>query len=199
MTGIGVSEAAFELAGACVHALRFAVGAPLDRPYAKVEVSTTHPAPALYRRLQVVSPPPTRDGEPWQTGLTLNDKPFQPSELPRRLADVQITEGTPSLDLPDPERIVLDRWISIPRQQATMEFSSTGDDRYVLAVQYWNPVPPGEESVTKELQYYGSYRFDFDRPPASDWIAVSFDGFWPPERDSADLLIPLGDCDENCP
>ncbi|WP_436532542.1 hypothetical protein [Actinoplanes sp. HUAS TT8] len=199
MTGVGISEAAVELAGACVHSLRFAVGAPLDRPYAKVELSTTNPAPALYRRLQVVSPPPTRDGEPWPTGLTLEDKPFEPSELPHRLSDVRITEGTPSLDLPDPERIVLDRWISIPRQQGSMEFSSIGDDRYVLAVQYWNPVPAGEQSVTKELQYYATYRLDFDRPPASDWIAVSLDAFWPPERDSADLLIPLGDCDEHCP
>ncbi|GLW31185.1 hypothetical protein [Actinoplanes regularis] len=199
MTGIAVSEAAFELIGACAHALRFAVGAPLDRPYAKVELSTTNPAPALYRRLQVVSPPPTRDGEPWQSGLTLDDKPFEPSELSDRLAEVQIAEGTPSLDLPDPQWIVLDRWIAIPRQRATMEFSRSERGRQLLSVQYWHPLPEGVESVTKEVEFHGTYRMDFDHPPADDWIAVSFDAFWPPERDSADVLIPLGDCDENCP
>lgn len=199
MTGIAASEAAFELIGACSHALRFVLGAPLDRPYAKVELSTSHPAPALYRRVQVAAPPPTRDGAPWQTGLVLDDKPFEPSELPLRLAEVQITEGTPSLDLPDPQRIVLDRWISVPRQRGVMEFSRVGSGTEVLSVEYWNPVSEGEETVSKELDYYGEHRLEFDRPPVGDWIAVSFDGFWPPERDSADVLIPLGDCDEHCP
>jgi hypothetical protein len=32
----------------------------------------------------------------------------------------------------------------------------------------------------------------------SDWIAVSFEAFWPPERYSADLIVPLGECDESC-
>ncbi|WP_143232627.1 hypothetical protein [Actinoplanes regularis] len=162
-------------------------------------MSTMIPAPALFRRVQVVSPPPSRAGESWQTGLTLDEKPFQPGVVPSRLAEVKVEEGAPALDLPDPQSIVLDRWISVPRQAGTVEFPGPDVGQYLLSVQYWNPVGPGEKSVTKKVEYHGTYRIDFDGPPASDWIAVSFDAFWPPERDSADVLIPLGDCDENCP
>lgn len=196
-----ISDAAFELAGACVHALRFALATPLDYPYAAAGIATTTPPPALYRRVQVVSPPPARDGEPWQTGLTLEDKPYQPTPVAERLAEVRLEEGIPALDLPDPSSIVLDRWFSIPRQRAAITFPGTDFGQYLLSVQYWNPVPEGEQSVTKDVDYHGTYRIEFDRTPTSDWIAVSFDGFWPPERDSADLLIPLvpGNCDEHCP
>jgi hypothetical protein len=196
---VAVSDAAFELVGACTHALRFALATPLDYPYAAAGISTNTPPPAMYRRVQVVSPPPDRGGEPWHAGLTLDDKPFHPGVPTDRLGEVRIEDGIPSLDLPDPSSIVLDRWFSIPRQRATIVFPGSDAGEHLLSVQYWNPVPSGEQSVTREVDYHGSYRMEFDRPPVSDWIAVSFDGFWPPERDSADVLIPLGDCDENCP
>ncbi|AEV83521.1 hypothetical protein ACWT_2920 [Actinoplanes sp. SE50] len=196
---IAVSDAAFELVGACAHALRFALAAPLDYPYAAAGISTTTPPPALFRRVQVASPPPDRGAEPWHTGLTLDDKPFQ-ADLPTdRLGEVRLEDGIPSLDLPDPSSIVLDRWFSVPRRSSTIAFPGRDFGQYLLSVQYWNPVPPGEPAVTRDVAYHGTYRFEFERPPAGDWIAVSFEGFWPPERDSADLLIPLGECDDNCP
>ncbi|GIF04950.1 hypothetical protein [Actinoplanes siamensis] len=197
--GVAASDAAFELVGACVHSLRFAFATPLDYPYAVAGISTTKPPPALFRRVQVASPPPLRDGEPWQMGLTLDDKPFLPGVPSDRLAEVRVEEGVPALDLPDPSSIVLDRWFDIPRQRATIAFPGPDSGQYLLSVQYWNPVPADGQTVTRDVDYHGTYRLDFDRRPAGDWIAVSFDAFWPPERDSADILIPLGECDENCP
>lgn len=197
--GIPLSDVAVELLGACVHGLRFAVGTPLGYPYAAAGIATTNPPPALFRRVLVASPPPPRDGEPWQTGMTLDDKPFEPDALSDRLAEVRLEEGIASLDVPDPERIVLDRRFSIPRQQGTMTFPGPDFGRYLLSVHYWNPVIPGGEDVTKHVEYHGTYRMEFDRPPTGDWIAVSIDDFWPAERDSADLIVPLRDCDGDCP
>ncbi len=57
---------------------------------------------------------------------------------------------------------------------------------------------PGE-TVTKQVQYFATHRLDWAKRPQGRWVALSFDAFWPPERDSADVLIPLGDCDEHCP
>ncbi|MFC7534230.1 hypothetical protein [Actinoplanes sp. GCM10030250] len=199
--GLPVSDAAFELVGACVHALRFAVGTPLDYPYAAASIATTNPPPALYRRVLVASPPPSREGKPWHTGLTVKEQPFQPDTHADQLAEVRLEEGIASLDLPDPQGIVLDRWFSVPRQQGTMSFPGSDFGRCLLSVQYWSPAEPGVESVTKQVDYYGTYRMEFDPPLTEDWIAVSIDNFWPPERDSADLLIPLceSDCDADCP
>ena len=197
--GQPVSDAAFELLGACVHSLRFAFGAPLDYPYAPAPLAGENPPPALFRRLQVSSPPPGRDGTAWQTGMTLDGKPFHPDDLSGRLAEVQHDEGLASLDLADPEKIVLDRWFSVPRERHPMSFPGPDRGRYLLSIGYWSPVPASGESVTRDVEYYGSYRMDWVRRPAEDWVALSFDAFWPPERDSADLIIPLGECDELCP
>jgi hypothetical protein len=160
----GVSDAVFELHGACVHSLRFSFGAPLDYPYARAQVSDDNPPPALFRRLQAVSPPPARKGAPWQTGMTLAGRPLDPAGPRDRLADARHQDGVAHLDVPKPETVVLDWWFDVPHNRRTVEF-------------------PG----------------DWGTKPQSDWVAVSFDAFWPAERDSADVIIPLGDCDEHCP
>ncbi|MEV6302534.1 hypothetical protein AB0M02_24180 [Actinoplanes sp. NPDC051861] len=198
--GVPLSDVAVELVGACVHALRFAVGTPLGYPYAAAGIATTNPPPALYRRVQVASPPPARGGEPWETGMTLDNKEFQPDALPLRLAEVKLEEGIASLDLPDPGSIVLDRWFSVPRRSVTMEFPGSDLGRCLLSVHYWNPSVAEGDGVTRQVDYYGTYTMKFDHPlPADSWIAVSIDNFWPPERDSADLLVPLTDCESWCP
>ena len=194
-----LSDAAFELLGACVHSLRFALGAPLDYPYAPARLAEDNPPPAMFRRLQAASPPPGRDGAAWHTGMTLDGKPFQPGAWSDRLAEVRHDEGVASLDVAEPETVLVDQWITVPRQRRTMAFPGADQGRYLVSIGYWSPVPASGEQVEKEVRYYGEYRVDWTRPPAADWVAVSFDAFWPPERDSADLLIPLGDCDAECP
>jgi hypothetical protein len=197
-----VSDAAFELLGACKHSLRFAFGAPLDYPYAPAKLAVDNQPPALFRRLQAVSPPPARDGDPWQTGMTLDGRPFDPSDpdtCAGRLADVKHDEGAASLDTPDPEKIVLDRWFSVPKQPSKMSFPGGDEGRYLTSIAYWSPIPPSATEVSVGVEYYGSFRMDWVRPPRDRWVAVSLDAFWPAERDSADLIIPLGACDDQCP
>jgi hypothetical protein len=194
-----VSDAAFELLGACVHSLRFGFGGPLDYPYAPARLATENPPPALFRRLVAASPPPSRAGAPWQTGMTLDGRLFDPSDRSAELDKVRYDEGTASLDAPDPAQIVLDRYFSVARQQQKVSFPGPDRGRYLLSIPYWSPIPPSAEDVVKEVEYYGIFRMDWSKRPESNWVAVSFGEFWPAERDSADVIIPLGECDEGCP
>ena len=197
--GQPTSDAAFELIGACVHSLHFAFGAPLRYPYAPALLATENPPPALFRRIQAASPPPDRDGAPWETGMTLDGRPFAP-DIQIDLTEVKHDEGVPSLDLPDPEQIVLDRWFSVPRQAQSMAFPGSDRGRYLLSIPYWRPaIPPSQDDAVEELEYYDTFAMEWDRRPEGDWVAVSFDAFWPPERDSTDLIIPVRECDERCP
>jgi hypothetical protein len=194
-----VSDAAFELLGACIHSLRFAFGAPIGYPYAVAPLAEENPPPALFRRVLAASPPPRRDGTPWESGLVLGSEPFQPAFPPGDLSQVKPIEGAPSLDLPSPEAMVLDQLITIPRKQKKMVFPGTDRAGYVLSVGYWDPIPESEVETIVEVEYWEEFILPWDGAVTKDsWVAVSFDGFWPPERDSADLIIPIRDCNETC-
>jgi hypothetical protein len=196
---VGLSDAGFSLHGACVHSLRFSFAAPLDYPYAPAGITDDNPAPALFRRMQAASPPPARKGTPWQTGMTLDGRPFDPDGPLDRLADVEHPEAADNLDTPDPDSIVLDWTFDIPRERHTVVMPGDDDGKFLLAVPYWNPAKESGTTITKTVDYYATHRVDWAKKPTDDWVAVSFDNFWPKERDSADLLIPLGDCDDLCP
>jgi hypothetical protein len=195
--GQPVSDAAVEILGVCRHSLRFSFGAPLDYPYTAARPADDNPPPVLFRRVQVSSPPPPRDGAPWTTGLMTNGGDLDPSSPPADLGAVRAREGAVALDMPEPETIVLDWWFSVPRARETMTFPGTDGDRYFLSVPYWTPATTG--SVTRDVAYFATHRLKWAQTPASEWIAVSFDGFFPPERDSADLIAKLGPCDGLCP
>jgi hypothetical protein len=197
--GQPLSDAVFELHGVCIHSLRFAFGAPLEYPYAPGRLAQDNPPPALFRRLQAVSPPPTRDGEPWQSGMTLDGKPFQPSEWSDRLAEVEHDEGLPSLDVADPGNVVLDSGFTVPRSRKTVAFPGPDHGKYLTSIGYWSPIPKGATEVRKDVEYYDTYRLEWTRAPQTEWVAISFDAFWPPERDSADVILRLGKCDAECP
>jgi hypothetical protein len=197
--GQPVSDAAFELIGACVHSLRFALGAPVGYPDAVARFAEDNPPPALFRRVQAVSPPPTREGKPWWTGMTLDGKPFQPNVWNDRLAEVRHEDGIPSLDAADSDKVVLNQGVTMPRRRETMYFPGPDRGRYLCSIFYWTGIPPNAEQGDAVVEYYDEYRMDWDRTPEDGWVAVSLDGFWPPERDSGDVIIPLGACDELCP
>jgi hypothetical protein len=132
--------------------------------------------------------------------MMLNGRPFDPEEGSADLAEVQVDEGAASLDVPDPDTILLDNYFSQPRQQQKMAFPGPDRGRYLLSVAYWSPVPSSGDEVVKEVEYYNSYRMEWTKPPKKfDWVAVSVNAFRPAERDSADVIIPLGECDEGCP
>ncbi|MBB4693957.1 hypothetical protein [Paractinoplanes abujensis] len=135
--------------------------------------------------------------------MTLANEQFQPDVVfgADRLAAVQHQAGNPSLDVAAPETIVLDEWLTVARCDEPVPMAFPGPDRglYLLSIGYWNPIPEGEKSTERAVRYYGEYRLNWTRVPEGRWVAVSFDAFWPPERDSGDLIIPIGGCDEECP
>jgi hypothetical protein len=191
--GEAISDAAVEILGACRHSLRFAYGAAVGYPYAAATLPRSNPPEALFRRVQVAWPPPERQGELWQTGLRTPSGPFDPDNPPEQLRDVWAQEGAIALNQPAPETIVLDWWFSVPRTKQTMTLTGADQQLAVLSVPYWK----GPE--TAHVDYFAIHRLNFTKEPRGDWIAISFDAFWPPERDSADLIAHLGDCDAFCP
>ncbi len=162
------------------------------------------PPRAIYRRIQAASPPPTRDGRPWDLGIRVKDG--TEDGQPLRVADgddswkrrgVYHLEGIPSLDQPTPNTIVLDRWMAVAAVQAhptTFAFTNEVDQRGFLSVSYPQP-HIGDDGVTPVgVAYFEQYTFHWARPlPARAWVAISFDRFWPPERHSADYIAQVED------
>ena len=159
---------------------------------------------AIYRRIQAASPPPTRDGRPWEYGIRVKDD--TEDGQPLRVADgddswkregVFHLEGIPSLDQPTPNTIVLDRWMAVPAVQAhptTFAFTNEVDQRGFLSVFYPQP-HIGDDGVTPVgVAYFEQYTLHWARQlPPGAWVAISFDRFWPPERDSADYIAQVED------
>ncbi|GAA2875632.1 hypothetical protein Acy02nite_76430 [Actinoplanes cyaneus] len=199
MTGVGVSDAFFELEGACVHSIRFIFAAQVDYPYAAARLADDNPPESLFRRVQAASAPPARSGKPWQTGLTLNGAAFDPSAPLDHYNDVNFVTGIDNLDAPSPETIVLDHWFEIPRAPRTVAWSWDEPRRYLLSFPYWQPISGPGDTASQNVDYSAVLRLNWTKPPASSWVAVSFDAFWPSERDSAEVLIPLHACDSLCP
>jgi hypothetical protein len=188
-----LSDATIEILEVCRHYLRFAFGAPVGYPYAAATFPQNNPPPRLFRRIQVAWPPPDRQGESWTTWLTTRNGRFDPDNPPADLSEVRAMEGAVALDRPRPDTIVLDWWFDAPRATQPTAFPGTAQDSAILSVPYWpGPVP-------EHVDYFVTPRIDFptalDDEQRGKWIAISFDGFWPPERDSADLIARLGDCD----
>ena len=133
----------------------------------------------------------------------MGDEPFQPDVTSGadRLAAVKHEAGIASLDVAAPTSIVLDEWIRVQRVEEPRTVTNPGADRgrFLLSIDYWNGIAEGEKSAQRDLRYYGEYRMPWSRVPEGRWVAVSFETFFPPERDSADMIIPLGACDARCP
>jgi hypothetical protein len=155
--------------------------------------------PAIYRRIQVACPPPTRGGHPWEYGIrvpdgTENGRPLRVTDGDDgwRQKGVFHLEGIPSLDQPAPSTIVLDQWLTVPAVQAhptTFTFTGEVDQRGFLSASYPQPAVGDVE-----VAYYQQGTFRFTRElPSHAWIAISFDRFWPPERHSADYLGQVED------
>jgi hypothetical protein len=190
-----ISDAAVELQGLCRHSLRFVFRAPIGLPYAAARLPQQNPPPALFRRVQVAAPPPGRDGAPWETGLLVGNQAYRPDG--ESTPTVEAQEGAVALDQPDPDSIVLDWWFRVPRLAEPTEMTLPGDGGpfCFLSVPYWHPEP----NRPVKIDYVAEKRLTFTSAPRGEWVAISFDAFWPPERDSADLIARLDKCDSGCP
>jgi hypothetical protein len=153
--------------------------------------------PVRFVRIQVASPPPRRvDGTEWEEGLRMSTgDPFEPRNPP---ADGMVSplQGIAPLGQPRPATIVLDRWLAVPAVPPTRALTRTftlapPDPKFqpisCLSVRYLDGTPLGVAGVT----YYCEGELTFDRPADGDWIAVSLDRFFPPERGSADYIVRL--------
>jgi hypothetical protein len=182
----------------------------------------------------VASPPPKRAGDlklDWNEGIYLNDgsefNPDKDGELLRQ--DIHHLEGIPSLDVPAPDTIILDKLLTVPfvhevaapsgQAQAaqsgggpamlvTLERRSTQDPPGFLSVPYPQPSRGQIEVNFRQtfickwtLKTKNNFGIAVQNPDTMNpWVAISFDQFWPPERSSADFIAQVQACeDQSCP
>ena len=147
----------------------------------------------------MASPPPARvDGTPWDDGLVVaGGGPFDRAAPPTD-RKVDPLDGVAPLGLPDPETIVLDRWLAVPAVPPTRALTRTFEigtaDPSIrplsfLSVPYPDASIDGTRLAVAGVDYYFEGTIEFDRPATDEWIAVSLDRFFPPERASAELIV----------
>ena len=156
--------------------------------------------PARYVRIQVASPPPERvDGTPWHDGLVVSERrPVRSGHAPPADGRVDPLGGVAPLGQPDPETIVFDRWLAVPAvpptQALTRTFEIDTADPSItplsfLSVPYPDASIDGKRLAVVGVDYYYEGTIEFDRPAKNEWIAVSLERFFPPERASAELIV----------
>jgi hypothetical protein len=196
------SEAIFDFLQICRHGVKFTFGV---RPNPQAPPGNRL-LPAIYRRIQAASPPPDRaDKRPWEFGIlvhndTENGQPFRSEDGDEnwKRRGVFFVEDIASLDQPDPDAIVLDRWLAVPARPSTWPFTRDIDQRGFRSASYPQP-EIGDEGVTQvPVDYSAEYDLPWSKPlpPDSRWVAFSFDRFWPPERESVEYIAQVWeDCD----
>jgi hypothetical protein len=195
------SDAVFDFRRVCPHDVWFKFGVrtpaqPKDAPPKRLR--------ALYARIQVASPPPARvDNLPWEFGIRINDGTEDGRPLQVAAGDdswkqhgVFHVTGIPSLDQPAPGTMLADEWLTVPAAQATMEFTDAVDPRGFLSAAYPQPELDDSGVARVPVAFYVERHIQWPEPlPRNSWLAVSFDRFWPPERESVEYIARVGDCD----
>jgi hypothetical protein len=209
LMGQGSSDAVLEPDSVCRHELTFrlGVGFRIAGPTQRLPESTR---PDRYFRVQIASPPPRRvDKSDWQSGLrvidgTDNGRKFDDTDPSWKVAGVFPLGGISSLDRPRPDTLVFDRWLAVPAVQtseATRTFVLTppnkpsgGPTNNFLSAPYPQPAIRGKRLDLAGVDYY----CDGQLPLTGDvgeWIAISLDAFWPPDRFSVDYIVAV---DQQC-
>ena len=192
-----VSDAVFDFLRVCSHGawLKFGVRVP-----ASAQDASPNRSHALYVRIQVASPPPSRvDKLPWEFGIRVNDgteegQPLQVAAGDDRWKRVGVfqVKGVPSLDQPAPDDVVLDRWLTVPGHPTTLEFNGNVDHLGFISASYPQPELDERGVAQVPVGYYGEYHIQWPDPlPPSSWLAISFDRFWPPERESVEYIAQV--------
>jgi hypothetical protein len=165
--------------------------------------------PARYLRIQVASPPPDRvDGSPWYKGLRVyddddgDDREFDPDADGKKQSNVFPLEGISPFGQPPSETIMFDRWVRVaavqPTEALTTAFTLIGPDtpkilsNQFLSVPYPRPTIDGVELKVAGVNYYTEGVLDFTSD-VGPWIALSFDGFGPPDRASTDYVVAVAE------
>jgi len=202
------SDAFMSVQHVCRDGIRFWLGLQWRAPGSPMK-----PLVARYLRISVASPPPRRvGGADWQEGLrvrgnTKNGRQFDEEDDSWKRQGVFQLEGTPALDQPAPDTILLDRWLAVPAVRtgpeadpaaSTFTFTARPNPRMFLSVPYPQP-PIGQSGVASvPVCYAGLYALRWTRPlDPRAFVAISLDRFWPPERDSADYIAQVEDRELN--
>ena len=156
--------------------------------------------PARYIRIQAASPPPERvDGTQWDDGLVVpGGGRFSRTSPSPTDAKVDPLDGVAPLGQPDPTTIVLDRWLAVPALPSSRALTRTFEigtaDPTIRPLSFLSaPYPDasidGKRLAVVGVDYYYEGRIKFDRPAQDEWIAVSLERFFPPERASAEFIV----------
>ncbi|MGR6964341.1 hypothetical protein ACU610_07785 [Geodermatophilus sp. URMC 61] len=202
------SDAAIEVIKVGRDGIRFRFGAELHIPEHPSWVPPRPPdeaLPAQYDRFWVTatSPPPTRDGKPWEWGLMVADPGQDPPPAFDPTVDgewqrhgITWVDGIPLLDTPPLDSVILDQALHVPFEWGReMTFEEKPDPLGFLSVPYKQPYEYDPTYVSVGVNYYGEYTLPWRTPLAPGaWVAVSFDRFRPPERKSADFITQVRDC-----
>ena len=201
------SDAFMAIQHVCRDGIRFRLGLQWRDPSSSEKTLV-----ARYLRISAASRPPRRvGGADWQDGIRVGDgtgngQPFQAGDSSWKRLGAFPVEGTPSLDQPEPGTVVLDRWVAVPAvpgehaAATAFTFTARPNPMAFLSVPYPQP-PIGASGVTEvPVRYAGAYDLRWSRPLAPGaFVAVSLDRFWPPERDSADYLAQVENCQLHAP
>ncbi len=196
--GEGSKDGVLEPLSADPERLRFRLGLQFRDPLRPAPPQGSL-LPARYVRIQVASPPPGRvDGTEWEKGLRVSSgAAFEPDNPP---ADGKVSplHGIAPLGQPSRSTIVFDRWLVVPAVPLTRALTRTftlgppdpgSQPVSFLSVPYPAPSIDGTPLGVAGVAYYCEDELAFDRPADENWIAVSLDRFFPPERESADYII----------
>jgi hypothetical protein len=208
------SDGVMDVVRACPDRIQFRFGLEFRIPN-RPRAAAASPLPARYLRIQAAWPPPRRvDGSSWQDGLFVDGgRPFRAADMGWRDAGVFPLEGNPPLDQPRPDTVILDRWLAVPEVPPTAAATAAifdltlpgqrGKTNHFLSVPYAPPTVNGQDVAVTGVTYFCRKALPWTRPlnqrnkdPERNYVAVSFDRFWPPERASADYIIVIEDCAE---
>jgi hypothetical protein len=201
-----VSDAIMQPLAICHCRIRFNLGVQ----FRLVDKPLKEPLGARYLRMQAAPPDRRVDRTAWPSGLKVKaeddgpDLDFNPGDPGWEHRDVYPLEGISPLGLPEPETLVVDRWVTVPpvpdnvKIQPVIALGNVADEApHFVSVAYPPPGLGNQQLVDVGFYYYLSEKVVRFNREARDWLAVSFDRFWPPERSSADYILPVDDCPEN--
>jgi hypothetical protein len=191
------SNAIFDFQQICRHGVKlvFGVIAPTNP-----QASAGSRLPAIYVRIQAASPPPRRaDGSEWTSGMLNDLQALQPSSPSAdwKNPGVRFAEDIASLGQPPPDTIKLDQWLTVPANAVKRRFTGAPDPLGFLSAPYPQPVVGAGGATDVQVDYnIATELLPWSNPPdPGNWVAFSFDRFWPPERESVEFI---GRVQERC-
>ena len=103
---------------------------------------------------------------------------------------ISFAEDIASLGQPPPDTIKLDQWLTVPAGPAERQLTGEPERLGFISAPYPQPVPGAGGVADVQVDYnVETELLPWSNPPEpGDWVAFSFDRFWPPERESVEFI-----------